>query len=173
MVMHCHHQLGGRLSLVLSSVDCLLKDKRTIEYLIPLPGKNVLPYSSNTTVSLNYWTVGVLTLSLNGMRVDKLDAPSGTLLLLSKTLAKPQIVGPRYLPIINILHYSTFEDTVNLVSNSGQFPLTTLSENCQSDTVDLCLSDFRGKPLSSDCAEDLDTLLSCTVQLIQYMDHAW
>ncbi len=155
---------GERLSLVLCSSDCLLREKEkcTLEFLIPLPGK-ILPSPAQQNT---YWTVRLITLFINGLNPEILTTPVGTLLLLSRTLAKEQAVGHRYLPVVDVLHYTLAEDIITLLTASPHHSVTTLADSCHADTVDLSLTDLHGNPLSARGAEDLNTSVACTVQLI-------
>ncbi len=152
------------ITLVLSSTDCLLKSKEKAEYLIPLPGKILPPSASG-------WSVCVTSLSVYGFHTDLVARNHVVLLLLSKTLAENQPVGPRYLPVLAVLHYIVSDGSYtyqSTISDNQSYP-KPIADLCgaskSAETVDLAITYLDGTPLESKYLADLDTALCCTIQL--------
>ena len=91
------------MKLVLSSSDCVLKQKTVASFLIPVPRKVVPIVSSSTN-----WSVSLLGLKLFDLDARPCDHNDfGTLFLLSKALTPEKTaVADQLLPLIGLVHYS-------------------------------------------------------------------
>ncbi len=149
VAMSCPASNGGSLqrrviSLILSSEDDLLKENQNSEFLILLPGK-ILPCDTTN------WSILVNSLVLAGIKPDSYGSDCVTLLILSRTLAREQAVGPRLLPVLGIFYYYKGKTRFALeYSKVHLIPITELPDNCNSDVVDLAITNIHGEVLTSE-----------------------